>query len=55
MIGEHSKPQRSALAEVNAFSNGSEASPQVNNIERHRNRINPTPCHHDIEIDSIWF
>jgi hypothetical protein len=52
MIGEHSKPQRSAVAEVNAFSKGSEASPQVNNIEWHR--INPTPCH-DIEIDLIWF
>jgi hypothetical protein len=50
--GEHSKLQRSALAVVNAFSKGSEASPQVNNIEWHR--INPTPCH-DIEIDLIWF
>jgi hypothetical protein len=50
--GEHSQPQRSALAEVNAFSKGSEASPQVNNIEWHR--INPTPCHY-IEIDLIWF
>jgi hypothetical protein len=47
MIPEHSKPQRSALAEVNAFSNGSEASPQVSNIEWHR--INPTPCH-DIDL-----
>jgi hypothetical protein len=50
--GEHSKLQRSALAEVNAFSKGSEASPQVNNIEWHR--INPTPCH-NIAIDLIWF
>jgi hypothetical protein len=50
--GEHSKPQRTALAEVNAFSKSSEAAPQVNNIEWHR--INPAPCH-GIEIDLIWF
>ncbi len=41
--GEHSKPQRTALAEVNAFSKGSEAGPQVNNIEWHRINPNPLP------------